>query len=169
MVFLVVEDAAQCPMATCKGRLLGSIGHIGCMSFHGTKSFTAGGQGSADFVNDPAPFDQADTGYDNGANRRAFVRDEVPSYERKSLGSNFIPPEPQTACLRAQLDQAERVIARRLVNWNTYLRELRPLVRSVGGFGRRCSIRRQTRHSVNHHECFYSFDVALRLRETGYG
>jgi dTDP-4-amino-4,6-dideoxygalactose transaminase len=127
---LVVEDAAQCPMATYKGRPLASIGHIGCMSFHATKNFTAGGQGGAVFVNDPMLFDRADIIYDNGTNRRAFFRGEVPSYEWKSLGSNFFLPEPQAAYLWAQLDQAEQVITRRLAIWNTYQRELQPLVRS---------------------------------------
>lgn len=127
---LVVEDAAQCPMATYKGRPLGSIGHIGCMSFHATKNFTAGGQGGAVFVNDPSLFERADIVYDNGTNRRAFFRGEIPGYEWKSLGSNFNMPEPQAAYLWAQLDQADQVINRRLAIWDAYHRRLQPLVRS---------------------------------------
>ncbi|MGL5695970.1 MAG: aminotransferase class I/II-fold pyridoxal phosphate-dependent enzyme, partial [Plesiomonas shigelloides] len=38
----VVEDAAQGVMSTYKGRALGTIGHIGCYSFHETKNYTAG-------------------------------------------------------------------------------------------------------------------------------
>lgn len=41
----VVEDAAQGVAASYKGRALGSIGHIGCYSFHETKNITAGGEG----------------------------------------------------------------------------------------------------------------------------
>ncbi len=36
----VVEDAAQGVMSTYKGRALGTIGHIGCFSFHETKKIT---------------------------------------------------------------------------------------------------------------------------------
>ncbi|KAF7131355.1 hypothetical protein CNMCM5793_004526 [Aspergillus hiratsukae] len=54
---LIVEDAAQCPIATYKGRPLGSIG---CISFHAIRNFTAGSQGGAVFVNDPTLFERAD-------------------------------------------------------------------------------------------------------------
>lgn len=35
---LVIEDAAQGVMSTYKGRALGSIGHLGALSFHETKN-----------------------------------------------------------------------------------------------------------------------------------
>ena len=47
----VVEDAAQGVMSTYKGRALGTIGHIGCFSFHETKNYTAGGEGGATLIN----------------------------------------------------------------------------------------------------------------------
>jgi len=47
----VVEDAAQAVMAYYKGRALGSIGHLGCYSFHETKNYTAGGEGGALCIN----------------------------------------------------------------------------------------------------------------------
>lgn len=124
---LVVEDAAQCPMTTYKGRPLGSIGHIGCMSFHTTKNFTAGGQGGAVFVNDPSLYEKADIVYDNGTNRRAFFRSEIPRYGWVELGSNFPLAEIQAAYLWAQLDQARHVQSRRLQIWEIYHLLLRPL------------------------------------------
>lgn len=128
---LVVEDAAQCPNATWKGKQLGSFGHIGCMSFHGTKNITAGGQGGAVFVNDRSLVAQAEIVYDNGTNRRAFFRGETgPGYEWKSLGSNFVLCEVQAAYLWAQMDQSARIVQRRLQIWNAYYHYLQPLVKA---------------------------------------
>jgi dTDP-4-amino-4,6-dideoxygalactose transaminase len=128
---LVVEDAAQCPNATWKGKQLGSFGHIGCMSFHGTKNITAGGQGGAIFINDRSLVPRAEIVYDNGTNRRAFFRGETgPGYEWKSLGSNFVLCEVQAAYLWAQMDQSTRIVQRRLQIWNFYHYHLQPLVRA---------------------------------------
>lgn len=128
---LVVEDAAQCPMAKWKGKQLGSFGHIGCMSFHGTKNMTAGGQGGAIFINHPSLVLKAEIVYDNGTNRRAFFRGETGGgYEWKSLGSNFILCEVQAAYLWAQIDQSERILQRRLQIWSAYYDSLQPLVQS---------------------------------------
>ena len=66
----VIEDAAQAYSATYKSRALGTIGHIGCFSFHATKNYTAGGQGGAIVVNDPRVHARADVVYENGTNRR---------------------------------------------------------------------------------------------------
>ena len=47
---LVIEDAAQGMLATYKGRALGSIGHLGALSFHETKNIISG-EGGALMVN----------------------------------------------------------------------------------------------------------------------
>lgn len=39
---IVIEDAAQGIMSTYKGRPLGSIGHLGTLSFHETKNLISG-------------------------------------------------------------------------------------------------------------------------------
>lgn len=124
---LIVEYSAQCLMATYKGRPLGSIGHIGCISFHATKNFTAGGQGGAVFVNEPSLYEKAEIIYDNGTNRRVFFRGEIPSYGWMVLGSNFPLAEIQAAYLWAQLDQAKQIQSRRLQIWEIYHLLLRPL------------------------------------------
>ena len=49
---LVVEDAAQGVFAKYKDQWLGTIGHMGCYSFHETKNFSCG-EGGALTINDP--------------------------------------------------------------------------------------------------------------------
>lgn len=48
---LVVEDAAQGVCATYNGQYLGTIGYLGCYSFHETKNFICG-EGGALVIND---------------------------------------------------------------------------------------------------------------------
>ena len=70
----VVEDAAQGVMSTYKGRALGTIGHIGCFSFHETKNYTAGGEGGATLINDRALVERAEVIREKGTNRSQFFR-----------------------------------------------------------------------------------------------
>ena len=49
----VIEDAAQGVGSCYRGRRLGSIGHLGCYSFHETKNVISG-EGGALLVNDPS-------------------------------------------------------------------------------------------------------------------
>ena len=42
----MIEDAAQGVMATYKGQKLGSIGDMGCYSFHETKNLISGEDGA---------------------------------------------------------------------------------------------------------------------------
>ena len=49
---LVVEDAAQGVMSSYRGRALGTIGDLGCYSFHETKNYSMG-EGGALVINRP--------------------------------------------------------------------------------------------------------------------
>ena len=39
---MVIEDAAQALLSSYKGKALGSIGDLGCLSFHETKNIISG-------------------------------------------------------------------------------------------------------------------------------
>lgn len=67
-------------MSTYKGRALGTIGHIGCFSFHETKNYTAGGEGGATLINDPALVERAEVIREKGTNRSQFFRGQVDKY-----------------------------------------------------------------------------------------
>ena len=54
----VVEDAAQGFMAKYKDKYLGTIGDIGCYSFHETKNYSMG-EGGAVVINDPDLIERA--------------------------------------------------------------------------------------------------------------
>ena len=101
----VVEDAAQGVMSTYKGRALGTIGHIGCFSFHETKNYTAGGEGGATLINDKALIERAEIIREKGTNRSQFFRGQVDKYTWRDIGSSYLMSDLQAAYLWAQLVQ----------------------------------------------------------------
>lgn len=123
----VVEDAAQGVMSTYKGRALGSIGHIGCFSFHETKNYTAGGEGGATLVNDAALVERAEIIREKGTNRSQFFRGQVDKYTWRDIGSSYLMADLQAAYLWAQLEAAERINQQRLRLWQNYYDALQPL------------------------------------------
>ena len=125
----VIEDAAQGVMATYRGRPLGSIGHIGCYSFHETKNYTAGGEGGALLINDESLIHRAEIIREKGTNRSQFIAGTADKYTWHDLGSSFLPSEIQAACLLAQLECAERVNENRKTSWQYYYDSLQPLAR----------------------------------------
>lgn len=126
----VVEDAAQGVMSTYKGRALGSIGHIGCFSFHETKNYTAGGEGGATLVNDASLVERAEIIREKGTNRSQFFRGQVDKYTWRDIGSSYLMADLQAAYLWAQLEAAEQINQQRLHLWQTYHEALQPLVAS---------------------------------------
>ena len=67
----VIEDAAQGVGSCYRGRRLGSIGHLGCYSFHETKNVISG-EGGALLVNDPSLMERAEIIREKGTNRARF-------------------------------------------------------------------------------------------------
>ena len=123
---LVIEDAAQGVMSTYKGRQLGSIGHMGCFSFHETKNVISG-EGGALLVNDANLVLQAEIIREKGTDRSQFFRGEVDKYTWQKVGSSFLPGELIAAFLWAQFEQAERITKMRLACWEYYNILLEPL------------------------------------------
>ena len=122
----IVEDAAQGIMAGYKGRPLGAIGDIGCLSFHETKNVISGEGGSL-LVNDPELVQTAEIMREKGTDRGRFFRGEVDKYTWQDVGSSFLPSEITAAFLWAQLEQAERITAERIAIWQRYHGMLAPL------------------------------------------
>ena len=115
----VLEDAAQGFMATYKGKPLGSIGHLGALSFHETKNIISG-EGGALLVNDPADIVQAEIIREKGTDRSRFFRGGIDKYTWQDVGSSFLPGELIAAFLWAQLEEANEITNQRLLSWQRY-------------------------------------------------
>ena len=116
---LVIEDAAQGVMASYKGKALGSIGHLGTLSFHETKNISSG-EGGAILINDSKLAERAEIIREKGTNRSQFFRGQVDKYTWVDIGSSYLPGEIIAAFLWAQMEEAESITARRLAVWDYY-------------------------------------------------
>lgn len=141
---LVVEDAAQGVMGRYKGRPLGSIGHIGCYSFHETKNIISG-EGGAILVNLSNLIDRAEIIREKGTNRTNFFRGSVDKYTWVDLGSSYLPGEISAAFLWAQIECANFITGERLSLWAKYHQALEDF--EVGGLIRRPSIPLEAEHN----------------------
>ena len=123
----VIEDAAQGVNATYKGRYLGTIGDMGCYSFHESKNFVAG-EGGAFLTNDRDLARRAEIIREKGTNRSQFFRGEVDKYTWMDIGSSYIASDLLAALLLAQLEAMDEITALRSRAYGRYAMALAPLV-----------------------------------------
>jgi len=116
---IVIEDAAQGVMSSYKGRALGSIGHLGCYSFHETKNIISG-EGGALLINVSSLVERAEIIREKGTNRSSFLKGQVDKYTWVGVGSSYLPGEIISAFLWAQMQDAESITARRMKIWSYY-------------------------------------------------
>ncbi len=124
----VVEDAAQGVDAAYKGRPLGTLGDVGCYSFHGTKNITCG-EGGAFLTSDDDLAARAEIIHEKGTNRAAFLRGQVDKYTWVSRGSSYVLSDLLAALLEVQLARREAIKVRRKMLWEAYHAGLAPLAR----------------------------------------
>jgi dTDP-4-amino-4,6-dideoxygalactose transaminase len=122
----IIEDAAQGIGAFYKNKPLGTIGDIGCLSFHDTKNISCG-EGGAIFINDLSLKMKAEIVREKGTNRAAYFRGEINKYGWKSLGSSYLLSDILAAKLLSQLEELESITQRRKQIWNTYYQEFSSL------------------------------------------
>ena len=118
---IVIEDAAQGIMSSYKKRPLGSIGHLGALSFHETKNIISG-EGGALLVNEERFTQRAEIIWEKGTNRSQFFRGQVDKYTWVDVGSSYLPSEILAAFLWAQIQEVESITARRVSIWDRYHR-----------------------------------------------
>lgn len=122
----LIEDAAQGIVSTYKGRPLGSIGDMGCFSFHETKNIYAG-EGGCLIVSNPSYSERAEILREKGTNRSRFIRGEVDKYTWTDIGSSYLPGELMSSFLYAQLEKSHEITRMRLAIWDYYYLGLRDL------------------------------------------
>ena len=120
----VVEDAAQAIDSyyiNSKGKkqALGSIGHLGCFSFHETKNIQCG-EGGMLCINDEQYIQRSEVLWEKGTNRAEFFRGEIHKYGWVDIGSSFLPSEINAAFLWAQLENLEAIQSKRKLIWEHY-------------------------------------------------
>lgn len=119
----IVEDAAQAIGSKYKGKYAGTIGDIGCYSFHDTKNYTSG-EGGAIIINNESFLSRAEIIREKGTNRSQFLRGEVDKYTWQDVGSSFLPSDLLSALLYAQLNRFDEIFEKRCAIWSKYYKNL---------------------------------------------
>lgn len=115
----VIEDAAQALGCFYKGKPLGTIGDLGCFSFHETKNIISG-EGGALIINNKKFEERAEIIREKGTNRSKFFRGEVDKYTWVDIGSSFLPSDLIAAFLYSQLENMNKINKKRMKIWKFY-------------------------------------------------
>ena len=116
---LVIEDAAQCFDSYYKGKHLGTIGDMGCFSFHETKNVMSG-EGGAFVTNNPELAERAEIIREKGTNRSKYFRGQVDKYTWVDKGSSYLPSDINAAYLWAMFCMSDEIQKKRKCIWETY-------------------------------------------------
>ena len=123
----VVEDAAQGVNAKYKGNYLGTIGDIGCYSFHETKNYSCG-EGGAILVNSNEELaKRAEIIREKGTNRSQYFRGEVDKYSWIDIGSSYLPSDILASLLYAQFEKLDEIQQKRKMVYENYYNGLKDL------------------------------------------
>ena len=115
----VIEDAAQSVLSKYKNKPCGSLGDIGCLSFHETKNIQCG-KGGGLLINDNNLISRADIISSKGTNREEFIKGRIDKYTWIENGSSYRASELSCALLFSQLENANTIISERISLWNYY-------------------------------------------------
>ena len=115
----IVEDAAQAVGSCYRKKPCGSIGDLGCYSFHETKNISCG-EGGALLINKEQYIEQAEIILEKGTDRSKFFRGQVDKYTWVGLGSSYLPSDMLAAYLYPQLQNVELINKHRTELWNNY-------------------------------------------------
>ena len=116
---IVIEDAAQAFDSKYKGKQLGTIGDMGCFSFHETKNIMSG-EGGLFVTNNPVFAERAEIIREKGTNRSKFFRGQVDKYTWVDKGSSYLPSDVVAAYLYSILKISTQIQEKRKRIWHCY-------------------------------------------------
>lgn len=122
----VIEDAAQALFSKYKKKYCGTIGDIGCFSFHETKNFTSG-EGGALAINNKKFIKKASVIVNKGTDREFFYKNLKKFYSWKGVGSSYKPSEFTCAILFSQIKKFKYILNKRKQIWLSYKNNLKNL------------------------------------------
>src|SRR3989338_2627023 len=111
----VIEDAAHALGSKYRGVHLGTIGRVGCFSFHGTKN-AASGEGGALVTNDKNIAKIAEIVREKGTNRSSFMRGERKKYSWVNIGRSLILSDILSAIALEQIKKLDKITSLRSKN-----------------------------------------------------
>jgi len=121
----VVHDAAQSIGAEYRGRKVGSLCDVSCLSFHGTKNLAVG-EGGAICTDDDALAERIIVAREKGTDKHRFLSDPTMKgyYEYVARGNSYVQSNLLGALGRSQLRKLDAMNARRREIAAYYLRGL---------------------------------------------
>lgn len=126
----VIEDAAHALGAKYEGQKLGTIGKIGCFSFHGTKNI-ASGEGGAYVTSDNNIFKIAEVIREKGTDRSSFMRGEKKKYSWVGVGRSLVLSDILAAIALVQVKKIETITTLRRKNAAYLLSKLEKLASKI--------------------------------------
>jgi len=122
---IVIEDAAQALGAKYRSGYLGTIGDMGCFSFHETKNIVCG-EGGAFVTNAKKIYKSAEIYCEKGTNRSAFLRGEIDKYTWVGEGTSLVLSDLLSGLALVQVRKMDKINKLRARNANSLLHGLAP-------------------------------------------
>ena len=116
---IVIEDAAQAIYSKNKDKFLGTIGHLGILSFHQTKNIFCG-EGGALLINNQKFISRANIIREKVTNRNEYLEGKINKYSWVDQGSSFLPSSLQAAFLYEQLQNGKKINKKRKIIFKNY-------------------------------------------------
>lgn len=120
----IIEDAAHALGAKYNGRHLGTIGDVGCFSFHGTKN-VASGEGGMFVTNSKKINEIAEIIREKGTDRSSFMRGEKKKYSWVNVGRSLILSDILSAIAFEQIKKLDEITRMRRKNAMYLLKKLK--------------------------------------------